>query len=73
MWPVKQAILCVCCRSRNRAVSVTDTVRLGVTVSVTVSVTAPTHSLSPSVVRIRAGNSDFTLQCVKHSYHSLVR
>ena len=40
--------------------------------SVSLSVTAPTHSLSPSVVR-GTSNCDFTLQCVKHSCQSLVR
>ena len=39
--------------------------------SVSLSVTAPTHSVSPSVVR-GTSNCDFTWQCVRHNCQSLV-
>ena len=64
MWPVKKQYLSLYMLPFPKLRALSD--------SVSLSVTAPTHSLSPSVVR-STSNCDFTLQCVKHSCQSLVR
>ena len=55
MWPVKKQYFMY--------VAVPE-IELSDSVSLSVTGTAPTHSLSPSVVR-GTSNCDFTLQCVK--------